>query len=107
MTTDPDDFPERGMADGPTVPSDRAERLALANALWPEGADAKLIPVSDQVRRRAALALREEARDGARYRWMRDPENASHPAWDRIVDSECPSEEMDGAIDAALSGERA
>lgn len=44
------------------------------------------------------------ARDAARYRWLRDPANTQHRAWDVIMDSESTPEQIDAAIDEALGG---
>jgi len=44
------------------------------------------------------------ARDAARYRWLRDPANTQHRAWDVIMDSESTPEQIDAAIDEALRG---
>ena len=42
------------------------------------------------------------ARDARRYRWLRDPANSQHPAWDVIGSTESTEEQIDAAIDAAI-----
>lgn len=42
------------------------------------------------------------ALDAARYRWLRDPANAHHRAWDVITSAYSTAEQIDAAIDAAM-----
>lgn len=43
-------------------------------------------------------------RNARRRRWLLDPANTQHPAWDVIMDSESTPEQIDAAIDEALRG---
>lgn len=68
---------------------------------------ADLIAVALRIAAAEAQAARAEAErdalraDAERYRWLRDPKNAYHDAWNYFSPSGSAAE-MDAAIDAAI-----
>ena len=72
---------------------------------------ADLIAVALRIAAAEAQAARAEAErdalraDAERYRWLRDPKNAHHDAWNYFSPSGSAAE-MDAVIDAAILGAR-
>ena len=72
---------------------------------------ADLIAVALRIAAAEAQAARAEAErdalraDAERYRWLRDPKNAYHDAWNYFSPSGSAAE-MDAVIDAAILGAR-
>ena len=56
----------------------------------------------------AEMAIKREVeaaeRDAARYRWLRDPANASDPFWQKVYfdQPECSGEDFDRLLDEAM-----
>ena len=48
----------------------------------------------------------QDAVDAARYRWLRDPKNETHPAWDELIETGQKAETFDATVDAALEGDK-
>jgi hypothetical protein len=49
-----------------------------------------------------AAELAAATKDAERYRWLRDPSNSMHPAWNTIIDANVTGTAFDAAIDAAM-----
>ena len=82
----------------------RAERGALLQQIVADypPIEAELEEVSDRAFK--AEAERDALRaDAERYRWLRDPKNAYHDAWNYFSPSGSAAE-MDAVIDAAMKG---
>ena len=91
-----------GPTDGELPTGDQLAIAALSRAVRSAGAE--LASMRQQFE--AADRERSELRaDAERYRWLRDPKNAYHDAWNYFSPSGSAAE-MDAAIDAAILGAR-
>jgi hypothetical protein len=80
-----------------SVPRDAALNIDTPNPL---GFDTRHIPIG-RLCEKAAAALIVNGVDAARYRWLRNPDNANGP---NLVASFGP-EQLDAAIDAAMASD--
>ena len=91
-----------GPTDGELPTGDQLALATLSRALRAAGAE--LASMRQQFE--AADRERSELRaDAERYRWLRDPKNAYHDAWNYFSPSGSAAE-MDAVIDAAILGAR-
>jgi outer membrane protein TolC len=67
-----------------------------------EGYAAGLDAAADRLDALSALAAARGQEDAARYRWLRDPKNVAHEAWESVMRLDVTDEQMDAAIDAAM-----